>query len=624
MAENENTGKRFGFIRGLFEKKTAEAGKMEAEPVEVERMEMTEVQTEAEKNAEEERNAARVEAARYTVGEGSLLELWRRWSGRNQPLVLSLLGDGCGCEVVLNDRELVAERLRLNARVEREAREFLREMNRYEEKKLRINARRAMHESHGTEDAKSGVEETLTEVKTLCRVFMSANGMAAWVLLIPPSDPDDVIDRMTVDAALLEAKVTTGISEDAVNYVAKHHPYFKLIPVACGTPVQEGEHGRVIEHFARQLNKSVKLDSEGVADYRALNYIQTIQEGDVICDIIPPKNGTVGVRVDGTEVQPAAVKPATVPAGKYTKITEDGLLLVADKTGHLEFDGKNFFIKILLDIPGDVDYSTGNLDYNGDIHIHGDVRATFVVKATGNIIIDGLVEAAKVEAGGDVLISSGVLGDGNAQIICGGDLRAKYLESCEAYVGKSAFADCVMSSKIYCDDTIQITSGRGAIIGGTIVVGNLIKSRIVGTDSGRKTELELGTQTYIKMKYSAEIAELKSAMNELAKLDRDISFLEKKLKLMEKQSNEVDVATEQRLALVLSKKDKVCAHIDELSRVQKVIEDKKPDLAKCRFECATVYPPTMLSIGGAIWKFEDIKNHCTGWLDKEIGEINIT
>ena len=41
-------------------------------------------------------------------------------------------------------------------------------------------------------------------------------------------------------------------------------------------------------------------------------------------------------------------------------------------------------------------YNTGNIDYQGDVHIHGDVRGTFTVKATGNITIDGLVEAAYI------------------------------------------------------------------------------------------------------------------------------------------------------------------------------------------------------------------------------------
>ncbi|MBR3704511.1 MAG: DUF342 domain-containing protein [Oscillospiraceae bacterium] len=620
MAEKEN--KKFGFFRSLFEKKTAAT---DEQPQQLTAEDQNKENSKSEKEA---REAALADAATFLVGDGCLQELWQRWNKRNDPLTISLLGDGCGCEVVLSEREIIADRLRLTARVERDAKEFLKEMNRYEEKKLKIEARKAMLESQGEEAARAAdnmPEETLKEIPTFCHIYLSANGMQAWALLIPPSAPDDLFDRATVDAALKEAKVVNGVSDEAVEHIVSHRPYFTLVPVACGTPVQEGENGRVIEHFSRQLTRSVKVDNDGVADYRALNYIQTVNEGDVICDIVPPRPGTPGVRVDGAAASPAPVKAAVVPARKYTKISDDGTQLIAEKTGHLEYDGSKFSVKVLLDIPGDVDYSTGNLDYNGDIHIHGDVRGTFEVKATGNIIIDGLVEAAKVEAGGDVLVSCGVLGDGNAEIICGGDLRAKYLESCTVYVGKSVFADCVMSSQVYCDETIQILSGRGAIIGGSIVAGKLIKSKIVGTDSGRKTDLELGAQTYIKMKHGEEIEELKKAMAELARLDRDIAFLEKKHKMQEKQSDDgPDEVTDQRLAAALLSKNAVCARIDELTKVQKEIEDKKPDLAKCRFECATVYPPTMLLIGGAIWKFEETKNNCAAWLDKVIGEINVT
>lgn len=619
MVENEN--KKFGFFRSLFEKKGAASEEQEQKTA-------AQDQQARSGSDEEKTEAARTENASIPVGDGCLLELWHRWSGRSDPLTLSLIGQGYGCDVVLNERELLTERLRMNTRLERDAKEFLKEMNRYEEKKQRIAEKRAMLEAQGEEAAKAAAdtpEEQLVEVGTSCRVYLSANGMQAWVMLIPPSDPDDLFDRAMVDAALKEAKVVNGISDDAVEYIVTHRPYFTLIPVACGTPVQEGENGRVIEHFSRQLTRSVKVDNDGVADYRALNYIQTVNEGDVICDIVPPKPGAPGVRVDGATATPAPVKAAVAPAGKNTKVSDDGTQVVAEKTGHLEYDGTKFSVKVLLDIPGDVDYSTGNLDYNGDIHIHGDVRGTFAVKATGNIIIDGLVEAAKVEADGDVLVSCGVLGDGNAEIICGGDLRAKYLESCTAYVGKSVFADCVMSSQVYCDETIQIMNGRGAIIGGSIVAGKLIKAKIVGTDSGRKTDLELGAQTYIKMKHGKEIEELKKAMAEQARLDRDITFLEKKHKLQEKQSNEgPDEVTDQRLAAALLSRNAVNARIEELTKVQKEIEEKKPDLAKCRFECGTVYPPTMLLIGGAIWKFEEKKDNCAAWLDKVVGEINIT
>jgi hypothetical protein len=126
------------------------------------------------------------------------------------------------------------------------------------------------------------------------------------------------------------------------------------------------------------------------------------------------------------------------------------------------------------------------------------------------------------------------------------------------------------------------------------------------------------------MKHGEEVGELKDALAELTRLERDIEFLEKKKKLQEKQSNDSDDAEDQRLAAALLSKNALCVRVEELTKVQKELEEKKPDLAKCRLEASVVYPPTMLTIGGAIWKFEETKNNCAGWLDKEIGEINIT
>lgn len=612
MAQNETAGKRFGFIRSLFEKKRSAAD------------EETTTQEAAAEEMTENEQTAKAEAAIISVGEGTMLELWHRWTGRKDPLTLTLMGNGHGSKVALSERELNVERVRLMAKIERDAKDFLREMDRYEEKKLHLEAKRAVAEAEGR--AMTEEEGKLVEVKTFCRIYLSANGVVAWLLLIPPSDPEDLISREAIEAALLENRVVNGVDKDTVDYVAKEHPYFTLIPVACGTPVQEGENGRVVEHFPRQLSKSVKLDERGVADYRAMNYMQSIKEGDVICDIIAPKPGVAGVRVDGTAAEPAAVKSAVVPNGANTVISEDGTKLLAAKEGHLEFDGSKFCVKVLLDIPGDVDYNTGNIDYNGDVHIRGDVRETFVVKATGNITVDGLVEAATVEAGGDVLISCGVHGNDSAVIKSGGNLRAKYLDNVIAYAGKSVFADSIISSQVYSDESIQVTSGRGVIMGGSMVAAHSIKARTVGTESGRKTELELGTLSYVKIEHSTDNADLKEAMAELSALERDIDFLQKRQKNQERQSEDQreEVETDPRLAAALLRKTAVCAKIEELTKRQQELEEMKPDLAKCRFECSTVYPPTMLTIGGAIWKFEEVKNNCAGWLDKEKGEVKIS
>lgn len=608
MAQNEKNGKRTGFFHSLFGKKNrAEEQEIQQEQV-----------IEKEEQSEE---AQKAEAATIRVGEGTMLELWHRWTGKKDPLVLSLLGDGHGCAMPLNERELARERVRLIAKIERDTKEFLRAMNHYEEKKLRVEAKRML----AAESGKPFVEDeddALVDVKTFCRVYLAANGVVAWILLIPPSNPEDLMTAESIRAALKENDVTYGIDNATLEYLIAEHPYFTLLPIACGVPVQEGENGRVIEHYPRQLNKSVKLDERGVADYRAMNYMQSIKEGDVICDIIDPVPGTAGMSVSGTPIEPQEVKAAFVPAGPNTVISEDGKKVLAAKEGHLEFDGTKFCVKVLLDIPSDVDYNTGNIEYNGDIRIRGDVRETFVVKASGNITIDGLVEAATVEAGGDVLISCGVHGDGNAVIKSGGNLRAKYLDNCVAYAGKSVFADSIISSQVYSDDTIQVTSGRGTVIGGHLAAAKMIKARTIGTESGRKTELELGSLNYVRIEHGNDSTELKESMQELSNLEKDIDFLQKRMKSREAAAE--SAAVDPRLEIALKKKAELAARIEQLTVRQNELEEMKPDVSKCRLECSTVYPPTMLDIGGAIWKFEEVKNSCVGRLDMETKEIKIS
>ncbi|MBR6678125.1 MAG: DUF342 domain-containing protein, partial [Oscillospiraceae bacterium] len=198
-------------------------------------------------------------------------------------------------------------------------------------------------------------------------------------------------------------------------------------------------------------------------------------------------------------------------------------------------------------------------------------------------------------------------------------VRAKYIDNCVVYAGKSVFADCIMSSQIYSDESVQVTSGRGAIIGGTIVAAQSIKSRIVGTESGRKTEIELGTLTYVKAEKGIDTEELKAYVDELKKLEQDIEFLKKRQKMEEDETK-----ANPRLEAALNRKTVVCAQIEDLTTRQQELEELKPDPAKCRFEASTVYPPTMLTISGAIWKFEETKNSCVAILNKETGEIRVS
>ena len=88
-----------------------------------------------------------------------------------------------------------------------------------------------------------------------------------------------------------------------------------------------------------------------------------------------------------------------------------------------------------MDSPGDVDFSTGYLNFLGDINIQGDVISGFTVRAMGSVHVGGVVEAGStVEAGGDLIVVKGILGDGSTVIRSHRSLFSKYIENSTIYV----------------------------------------------------------------------------------------------------------------------------------------------------------------------------------------------
>ena len=65
-------------------------------------------------------------------------------------------------------------------------------------------------------------------------------------------------------------------------------------------------------------------------------------------------------------------------------VSEDGLQLISSVSGHVTLENDKVFVSNVLEIV-DVDNSTGDIDYQGNVNIKGNVLAGFSVKATGDI-----------------------------------------------------------------------------------------------------------------------------------------------------------------------------------------------------------------------------------------------
>lgn len=360
------------------------------------------------------------------------------------------------------------------------------------------------------------------------QLLISRDGMAAWIYVIPPLNGGSDISEENLRSLLAQNHVKTGILEETVKSIVKERSYDEVLLIARGILAKNGIDGSIKDHFERAIQLEFKEDKNGSVDYKTLNNIQAVKEGEVICEITPAIPGENGMTIEG-QVYPCAVKgtPVAVPAGRNMQLTEDGTLLISQKTGHVTFSNGKFQIDPLLKINGNIDNSTGNLDYDGDIFISGDVRNGFSVKATGGIDIRGSVEGAEIIAKGPITIASGMSGNGRGTLSSESFIKCRYLEHCTVKAEGNIYAESIINSKVQSGEDIVVTSGIGVIIGGSLLAACNINANIIGSKVRRLiTELIIANVPKNVEEASRLTREMEQLHHNMSEIRKNIIYLE--------------------------------------------------------------------------------------------------
>lgn len=352
-------------------------------------------------------------------------------------------------------------------------------------------------------------------------VFVSEDKMAAWMMVFPPVGGGKEPDCQMLEKALTEKGIAFGIDEELLKCLPEDlHRYFRFHLAAKGTEPVDGEDGYLVDHFSRVIERKFTVDEHDRVDYASLNLVQNADKGEVICEAVSPTKGVSGRTVYNEELPGKDGKAVQLPRGRNTEISEDGTKLVATQAGHVEFSGRSFQIKTILEINGNVDYTTGNINFLGDVHIQGDVCSGFTVRAVGDITVDGVVESGDVEAGGDLIVVKGIVGDKNSVVRAHHNIYAKYLENSIVHARGSLQTDCILHSEVYCDGEVQVLSGKGAIIGGHIRAARGIEAKVIGSKSESNTNIVLGGQPCADFEREVLFKEIDGLEKEMLKLER--------------------------------------------------------------------------------------------------------
>jgi uncharacterized protein len=330
-------------------------------------------------------------------------------------------------------------------------------------------------------------------------VEVTADLMTALVTLAPPGEEGRPVTLEQARQALESRGVRFGIDEaalrEAVLRCATEHLVVEL-PAARGTAARE----EVTAYLALEeplLARRLPAPGEKV-DFRGISPFVLVKSGQILARSFERQEGIAGTDVLGARVAFGKRSVAYPKPGKNTAWA--GGTVVAACDGRLVASSDTFLVNEVLEVKGNVDYSTGHVDFPGDVVIGGEIRRGFKVSAGGSLFCGSLIDATEVRVGRDLATSRGILGRGDGLVVAGGGLTAKFVENCRVEAGGEIAVEAgILNSRMYTLDRVE-TGPRGVLIGGRTYAVNGVATQNVGSASGTRTEIFCGIDFVVQRK----------------------------------------------------------------------------------------------------------------------------
>ena len=308
---------------------------------------------------------------------------------------------------------------------------------------------------------------------------------------------------ITKDEILSDLKyngVKFGIDELAIDFYLMSRMYNQEIILANGQPPIQGKNASIEYFFNTDLHVRPTLNEDGSVDFFNLNIINHVEEGQLLAKLTKEVQGTPGKDIMGGVIQPAKVNRKILKYGKNITLSDDGTELYSQCNGHVMLTGGRVFVGNVMEVEN-VDTATGNIVYEGNVCVNGNVCSNFSVKAKGNVEVKGVVEGATIEAGGNITIARGMNGMGKGILKCEGNVIAKFIENSTVEAHGYVESGSIMHCNVVAGTEVHVGGKRGFISGGKVNATSLIEAKILGSDMGTNTILEIGLSAVAKKRY---------------------------------------------------------------------------------------------------------------------------
>ena len=265
--------------------------------------------------------------------------------------------------------------------------------------------------------------------------------------------------------------------------------------IAEGTPPLLPVHAAVHYHFDVNYLHVGQIDEDGNIDFRERGNTPFVKADDLLAKKRVAQPGTDGMDIFGEMITVAPPEDLPFVAGNNTRLSEDALEIVATAEGRPHLDAMGTVsVYPEMRINGDVDYETGNINFNGNLVVSGTIREGFSVRCA-NLTVDQ-IHGAEVNITGNLNVSSGII---DADVInVQGNVQAKYINNSKIKVFRDVIVQReILDSRIFAGGAC--INENGVIISSFINAKGGIRSGTVGRIKAPSSTLEVGTDGLIEM-----------------------------------------------------------------------------------------------------------------------------
>lgn len=268
--------------------------------------------------------------------------------------------------------------------------------------------------------------------------------------------------------------------------------------IAEGIAPIPGRDAEVVIHFGK-TERRPKMTADGKIDYKNMNNIIMVRKGDTLITKKPASPGVRGINIKNEEVVPLPGKDVVILVSDGATVNETGTVYTAMIDGYVDYNGKKLGVYPVYVVKKDLDYSVGNIKFNGCVHVCGDVLSGFKIEADKHILVDGICQDCELIAKGNVILKTGIKSTGTGFVKAGGSAIIGYAEKARIHAKEDIeIKKYAFNCEIFAGNNIEAVSGEGIIAGGTIRAFSSISLKKLGTQGNSKFNVIVGSRYYIE------------------------------------------------------------------------------------------------------------------------------